>query len=100
MLSTALIFFSLNDLIARNRFCFSSRTWTSRKRRLKSSSLQSLERGKPTEIDYLNGYITKLAGQKQIPVPVNEKLVKMVKEIEAGTRQISEKNFKELENLL
>lgn len=65
-------------------------------RRLKSSSLQSLERGKPTEIDYLNGYITKLAKQKNVPVPVNEKLVKMVKEIEAGKREISIDNFDEL----
>ena len=28
-------------------------------RRLKSSSLQSLERGRPTEIDYFNGFIAK-----------------------------------------
>lgn len=65
-------------------------------RRLKSSSLQSLERGKPTEIDVLNGYIVKLAKQKNVPVPVNEKLMKMVKEIEKGKRKISLDNFKNL----
>jgi len=69
-------------------------------RRLKSSALQSLERGKATEIDYLNGYITKLAGQKKVPVPINEKCVKMVKEIDAGKRKISVDNFNELEDLL
>ncbi len=62
-------------------------------RRLKSSSLQSLERGKNTEIDYLNGYIAKLAKQKNVPVPVNHALLKMVKEIEAGKRKISLDNF-------
>lgn len=64
-------------------------------RRLKSSSLQSLERGKNTEIDYLNGYIAKLAKQKNIPAPVNQALLKMVKEIEAGGRKISMSNFNE-----
>jgi 2-dehydropantoate 2-reductase len=62
-------------------------------RRLKSSSLQSLERGKKTEIDYLNGYIVKLAKQKNIPVPVNHALLQIVKEIEAGKRKISLDNF-------
>lgn len=65
-------------------------------RRLKSSSLQSLERGKNMEIDYLNGYIAKLAKQKNVPVPVNNALLKMVKEIETGKRKISMENFKEL----
>jgi len=66
-------------------------------RRLKSSSLQSLERGKPTEIDYLNGYITDKAKKLNVPVPVNDNIVQMIKEIEAGRRSISPKNF-EIEN--
>jgi 2-dehydropantoate 2-reductase len=64
-------------------------------RRLKSSSLQSLERGKPTEIDYLNGYITDKAKKLNMPVPVNDRIVEMIKEIEAGRREISPKNFKD-----
>lgn len=62
-------------------------------RRLKSSSLQSLERGKPTEIDYLNGYITDKARKLNVPVPVNDKVIRMIKEIEAGNRSISPENF-------
>jgi len=62
-------------------------------RRLKSSSLQSLERGKLTEIDYLNGYIINKARQFNIPVPVNEKLVTMVKAIEAGKMKSDRENL-------
>ena len=62
-------------------------------RRIKSSSLQSLERDKPTEIDYLNGYIIKKAQQFNIPVPVNQKLVNIVKHIETGKIKIDRENL-------
>jgi len=62
-------------------------------RRLKSSMLQSLERGRPTEIDYLNGYIVAKGLEQGIATPVNNRIVAMVKEIEAGTRAITPRNF-------
>lgn len=62
-------------------------------RRLKSSSLQSLERGKKTEIDWFNGYILRKAMEHQVSVPLNEKLVELVKEIEEGTRSPGLHNF-------
>ena len=62
-------------------------------RRLKSSSLQSLETGKKTEIDYLNGYITAKANEVNIQTPLNNYLIQMVKEIENGERKISLQNF-------
>jgi 2-dehydropantoate 2-reductase len=62
-------------------------------RRLKSSSLQSLERGKQTEISYLNGFIADNAEKYNIPVPVNRKITEIVKKIEQGDLQISIDNF-------
>jgi len=62
-------------------------------RKLKSSSLQSLRRGKPTEVDYLNDYIVRNAVASGTPVPVNAAIVKIIHEIESGTRKISEQNF-------
>lgn len=62
-------------------------------RRLKSSSLQSLERGKPTEVDYFNGYICRLSRAHGIPTPLNDALTAMVHEIEAGKRPITPANF-------
>ena len=61
--------------------------------KLKSSSLQSLERGRPTEIDCFNGYIARRGAACGIPCPVNERLVAMVHEIEQGRRQITVENL-------
>ena len=62
-------------------------------RRLRSSSLQSLERGEKTEIEYLTGFITTHAEKLEIPVPVNGQVLAMVREIESGKREISPKNI-------
>ncbi|MBR4458023.1 MAG: 2-dehydropantoate 2-reductase [Clostridia bacterium] len=61
--------------------------------KLKSSSLQSLERGRPTEIDCFNGYIARQGAGCGIPCPVNERLTAMVHEIERGERRISAENL-------
>jgi 2-dehydropantoate 2-reductase len=65
-------------------------------RKLKSSSLQSLERGKPTEVDYYNGYIMMKGIEYGVETPLNKNLTEMVKEIESGERKISPQNFKGL----
>lgn len=64
-------------------------------RRVKSSSLQSLERGRPTEIDYLNGYICDRANEHGVPTPLNQAVVTMIKAIEAGQRSIGMDNLKD-----
>jgi 2-dehydropantoate 2-reductase len=65
-------------------------------RRLKSSMLQSLERGRRPEIDFLNGYVAEQGREKGVDTPVNAALTAMVHEIEAGTRTISPDNLGEL----
>lgn len=65
-------------------------------RKLKSSSLQSLERGKETEIDYLTGFITTNAEKLNISTPVNSQVYQMVKEIEQGRRKISPDNLDQI----
>ncbi len=63
---------------------------------LKSSSLTSLQRGKPTEVDVLNGWISRKAKEYGIESPVNDKVVKIIKEIEAGMRQATPENLNEI----
>lgn len=62
-------------------------------RNIKSSSLQSLERGKPTEIDYLNGFIAENGKQLGVSTPINDRIIQIIKNIEAGKRKISIENF-------
>jgi 2-dehydropantoate 2-reductase len=62
-------------------------------RKLKSSSLQSLERGKMTEVNYFNGYIMKNGNLHNVPVPVNTAIVNMIHEIEVRKRSVSVNNF-------
>ncbi len=65
-------------------------------RRLRSSMLQSLERGRTPEIDYLNGYVVVRARNKGIRVPINSAITTMVREIAAGERRIRPANLTEL----
>jgi len=65
-------------------------------RRLKSSMLQSLERGRRPEIDFFNGYVVERARELGVPVPVNEALTAMVREIADGKRPIRPDNLEGL----
>ncbi|WP_071540498.1 ketopantoate reductase family protein [Polynucleobacter asymbioticus] len=48
----------------------------------KSSTAQDLARGKKTEIDYLNGYIVKLANKHGVEVPFNQSVHALIKMLE------------------
>jgi len=48
-----------------------------------SSTCQDLRRGKPTEIDHLNGYVVCQGDRLGIPVPLNRALHALVKALEA-----------------
>lgn len=51
----------------------------------RSSMLQAVEAGKPTEIDALSGAIVKLAEKHGLPVPINRELAESVRELERRT---------------
>jgi 2-dehydropantoate 2-reductase len=63
----------------------------------KSSSLQSLERGRKTEIEFLNGYLAKKGKEVGVETPINSAVTRLVKEIEVGERQIAPENLLELQ---
>ncbi|MFT4582482.1 MAG: 2-dehydropantoate 2-reductase [Gammaproteobacteria bacterium] len=60
------------------------------------STLESLRRGRKSEVDFLNGYIIEKALEKNIAVPLNEIVVEMVRDIEAKNRTITPSNLDEL----
>ena len=52
-----------------------------------SSTEQDIARGRPTEIDSLNGYVTRCGKLLGIPTPVNSTLHALVKILESGSSQ-------------
>ena len=50
----------------------------------KSSTAQDLARGKPSEIDFLNGHVVRKGAELGIPTPTNQALQVMVKLAERG----------------
>ncbi len=46
------------------------------------STLQSVRRGRPTEIDYLNGEVVRTGRQLDVPVPLNTAVVELVHQTE------------------
>jgi len=48
----------------------------------RSSMWQSLNRGRPTEINFINGEIVELAKKHNLEAPINKKLVESIKEAE------------------
>lgn len=53
----------------------------------RSSMADDFAAGRPTEIDYLNGEVVRLAEAHGIPAPVNAAIVKLVREAEAGDKK-------------
>jgi 2-dehydropantoate 2-reductase len=53
-----------------------------------SSTGQDLNRGKKTEIDSLNGFISRRGGELGVPTPVNHTLYTLVKLLEARERAV------------
>ncbi|MDH5351837.1 MAG: 2-dehydropantoate 2-reductase, partial [Betaproteobacteria bacterium] len=51
-----------------------------------SSTAQDLTRGKPTEIEHLNGFVMRRGAALGVPTPVNRTLYALVRLLEAKPR--------------
>lgn len=54
----------------------------------KASMLQDLEKGRKCEIRFINGVVSQYAKKYKIETPYNDSVVKIVSEIESGTRPL------------
>ena len=60
---------------------------------LYGSILQSLKRGRASEIDYINGEFVNLAEKNRLKADLNKKLVEMVHQVEKTKRFFSKADF-------
>ncbi len=61
-----------------------------------TSMSQDVQKGRPTEIDYLNGYVVAKASGLSITTPLNERLVHLVHEIEMRRLQPNPEHLKQM----
>ena len=62
-------------------------------RNWRASMAQDVAKGRPTEIEYMNGHVVAQGRAKGIPTPVSAAIVETVKEIDAGTRKPAPENI-------
>lgn len=60
---------------------------------LKPSMLQDVEKGRRTEIDYMNGWVSRKGGQLGISTPASDHIVQLVKRVEEGQLQRNPTNL-------
>jgi 2-dehydropantoate 2-reductase len=68
----------------------------SRLKDVKTSMSDDIERGFPTEVSYINGFVCKVAGRTGTKSTYNEKVVKIMSEIEQNKRTRTIENLEEL----
>ena len=62
---------------------------------IEPSMLQDLKKGKPCEVDAINGVVCEWGKKKDVPTPVNDKIVELIHEIQDGKRPTGRDNLKE-----
>jgi 2-dehydropantoate 2-reductase len=63
------------------------------RRNWRASMAQDVAKGRPTEIDYMNGHVVAQGRQKGVPTPVSAATVEVMHEVEKGARQPEPKNI-------
>ena len=69
-------------------------------RLIEPSMLQDLKKGKPCEIDAINGVVCEWGRKTGVPTPVNDRIVEIVKKEEAGELPLSRENLKLFEGIV
>jgi len=69
-------------------------------RAIQPSMWQDIEKGRKTEVDFVNGYVVRKAKQISKSAPVNELVTQIIHEIESGTKSPDPNNLKEFDSLV
>ena len=66
---------------------------TASTRNWRASMAQDVTKGRPTEIDYMNGHVVAQGKAKGVPTPVSAAVVDIMREIESGARKPAPENI-------
>jgi 2-dehydropantoate 2-reductase len=66
----------------------------------KPSMWQDIEKGRKTEVDFVNGYVMRKGKQVGVKTPANELVTAVIKQIEEGKKSPGLQNLKEFEGII
>lgn len=69
-------------------------------RLIEPSMLQDLKKGKPCEIDAINGVVCEFGRKHNIPTPINDKIVEIIKKIQNGELKAGKANIRLFNDIL
>jgi 2-dehydropantoate 2-reductase len=69
-------------------------------RAIEPSMLQDLKKGKPCEIDAINGIVCDWGRKCGVATPINDKIVEIIKKCEAGELKPEAANIKLFDGIL
>ena len=69
-------------------------------RAIEPSMLQDLKKGKPCEIDAINGVVCYWGKKCGVPTPINDRIVEVVKKEQSGELKLEEKNIRFFDDLV
>ena len=69
-------------------------------RDIEPSMLQDLKKGKPCEIDAINGVVCDFGKKYGVATPVNDRIVEIVKKIQAGELKADKSNYRLFDDIL
>lgn len=64
------------------------------------STLQDVRKGRKTEIDGLNGYVSRRGREVGVPTPVNDAIVELIRDVESGKRKPDPANVDQVWDLV
>ena len=64
------------------------------------SMLQDIRNGKPCEVDAINGVVCEWGKKCGVPTPINDKIVEVIKKIQAGELKLEASNIKLFDDIL
>ena len=67
--------------------------------KLKASMLQDLEKGKPCEVDAINGVVCQFGKKYHVATPYNDKVVEIIHGMEVGKGKPGFENLREFEGM-
>ncbi len=92
--------FYYKNLIKRAFGCLLLPVAMKKHRLIEPSMLQDIKKGKPCEVDAINGIVCEFGKQHGVKTPVNDRIVEVIKKIQNGELKAEAKNISLFDDLV